>query len=463
MKHLFFLGIAGHAMGGLALAAKNGGYVVTGLDEAGSPPMSTWLDDHGLAWAKIYASNQLDGVDAVVISGQHGSEDHPVIKVARERNIRILSFAELLGEITHGVHVVAVAGTHGKSTTASLITWLLEAAGRSPDFLIGIRPFNFEASSRLNGAKVAVIEADEYKASTMDPRPKFDYYHPDVLVLTSIEHDHPDIYPTLDSYLTAFEGLVSAMPQTGCLVLCAEDPLAVRVAAKAGSKVVRYGINQGDYTAKKIVFLPGGIQFEVQSPQGNLGAITVPVYGRHNVLNSLAAVVVGLQEGLAFKDIVVGAQKFKGVFRRFSILTPEHSKITIIDDYAHHPTEARTTIEAAKLHFPGRRLVVVYRPHTYSRTQTLLKEYHAAFLEADKLYITDVEPARELANQRTVSGQEIVEGLPPDLKARSAFVVQRDELVAQIVADAKAGDVVLCMTVSGYEGIAEELAASLRE
>lgn len=461
MKHLFFLGIAGHAMGGLALAAKNRGYKVTGLDEAGSPPMSTWLDDHGLQWSKTYQPAQLEGVDAVVISGQHGSEDHQVIQVARQRGLRVLSFAELLGEITQGVHVVAVAGTHGKTTTTSLITWLLESAGRSPDYLIGIRPFNFEASSRLNGASVVVIEADEYKASTIDSQPKFDYYHPNVLVLTSVEHDHPDIYPTPESYVAAFEHLVANLPPDGCLVVCAEDHLAMQLSKKARCKVVTYGSEKGDYVAKNVDFLSSGIRFNVQTPQGLLGTITVPLYGRHNVLNSLAAIAVGLQEGLDFKNIVTGARKFKGAFRRFNILTPNQSNITVIDDYAHHPTEARTTIEAAKFHFSGRRLVVIYRPHTYSRTQTLLSEYHRAFSGADKLYITDVEPARELANQRTVSGQEIVDGLPADLKSRSVFVKNRDDLVKQIVANAKSGDVVLCMTVSGFDNVANELADRL--
>jgi UDP-N-acetylmuramate--alanine ligase len=176
------------------------------------------------------------------------------------------------------------------------------------------------------------------------------------------------------------------------------------------------------------------------------------------VLNALSGIVVAQHEGLTFEQIQKAATSFKGAFRRFNILTPPNSNITVIDDYAHHPTEVQTTINAARLHFPDRRLIVIYRPHTYSRTQTLLKEYQQAFSGADKLYMCDVEPARELANQRTVSGQEIIDGLPPKLTANTKFQPKRDELVDDVLKEAKPGDVILCMTVSGYENLANELA-----
>lgn len=461
MKHLLFLGIAGHAMGGLALAAKNRGYTVSGIDEAGDPPMSTWLDKNGLEWSKTYDPTQLNGVDAVIISGQHGNNDHPVIKLARERDLRVLSFAELLGELTQGKHVIAVAGTHGKTTTTSLLTWLLESAGRKPDFLIGIRPFNFQASSRLDGADVVVIEADEYKASTMDTLPKFAYYHPDVLVLTSVEHDHPDVYPTMESYVSHFEKLVAGLPQNGLLVACADEPTVMEIAKKASAPVLTYGLDGADYIAEDVKYVSAGIEFNIKTKEGVIGRLTVPLYGKHNVVNSLAAMAVALHQGLTLEQIQKGAASFKGAFRRFNILSQQESAITVIDDYAHHPTEVKTTINAARLHFPGRRLVVIYRPHTYSRTQTLLKEYQQAFNGADKLYMCDVEPAREHANQRTVSGQEIIDGLPTELVAHTKFEPVRAELMEDVLKDSKSGDVVLCMTVSGYDDLANDLAEKL--
>lgn len=460
MNHLFFLGIAGHAMGGLALAAKNRGFTVSGLDETAGPPMTNWLDDHEITWTKSYTEDLMQGVDTVVISGHHGGQAHPVMQFAKSNNLKVVSFAELVGELTKGKNVIAVAGTHGKTTTTSLITWFLEAAGKKPDYLVGIRPLNFDSSSRLDGAETVVIEADEYKASTLDPSPKFIYYHPSTLVLTSLEHDHPDIFPTFESYIQEFQKLVKNMQGTSTLVHWKSDNIA-KVADNFSGKKVSYGLNGGDFTANDIAFTPSGLEFDVISNQQNLGRLTVPVYGKHNVLNSLAATAAVLAQGVSFGQIKSGAPKFKGAFRRFNILTPAGSKVTVIDDYAHHPTEAMKTIEAAKLHFNGRRLVVLYRPHTYSRTQTLLPEYHLAFDGADKLYITDVEPAREAANQRIVSGQEIIDGLPQNVQQNSEFVEDRDELVQKIVADSKPGDVVLCMTVSGYGDIAGELAKKL--
>lgn len=461
MKHLLFLGIAGHAMGGLALAAQNRGYTITGLDEAGGPPMSTWLDEHSLKWSTTYTPEILEGVDAIVVNAQHGSDDHPVIVHARKHHMRIMSFAEFLGELTLSKHVIAVAGTHGKTTTTSLITWLLESAGQTPDYLIGILPFNFQASSRLNGASKVVIEADEYKASTLDPKPKFDYYHPNTLVLTSIEHDHPDVFPTMSEYLAAFKRLATNISAEGTLIACTHSKEVMQIAQAVSCKVLTYGLEQGDYTASNIAFDADGLAFDVVTSTGVMGRLKVPLYGRHNVLNALAAVAVASHEGMSFEQIAKGALAFKGAFRRFNVLTKPAANITVIDDYAHHPTEVLTTIEAARLHFPNRRLVVIYRPHTYSRTQTLLKEYRHAFAGADQLYITDVEPARELAHQRTVSGQEIVDGLSAELRQNTAFVIDRDDLVDQIIADVRPGDVILSMTVSGYGNIANELAEKL--
>lgn len=445
-------------MAGLALAAQNRGYTVSGLDEAGGPPMSDWLSEHGLKWSRDYRPDQLDGVDTIIISGQHGSDDHPVIMAAREQNIRILSFAELFGELTSGKNVIAVSGTHGKTTTTSYIAWLMQSAGRQPDYLIGIRPFNFDASSRLDGADTVVVEADEYKASTLDNRSKFEFYHPNTLVITSVEHDHPDVFPDLQSVIDRFERVVSSLPADGRLVVWAGSDTAQAIAAQAPCQVITYGLEEGDYTAGNIAYLPTGIEFDVQHGADVLGRLAVPLYGRHNVLNALAGTVAALNNGLTFDEILSGATTFKGAFRRFNIVSGPDSPVTVIDDYAHHPTEVQTTIEAAKLHFHKQRLVVVFRPHTYSRTKALLSEYHQSFKGADVTYITDVESARESAQEQTVTGADIVNGLPD-----AFFEPGRDRLVERIVEEIQPNDVVLCMSVSGYNKLANELAERLAE
>jgi UDP-N-acetylmuramate--L-alanine ligase len=453
-RHLFFIGIVGHAMRGLALAAKNQGNTVTGLDETADEGVgSQWLRDHGIDWTRTPDPKLLDGVDLVIISGGTAA-DYPLLVEAKKRDIQIQSFAEYLGEVTKDELSVVVSGTHGKTTTTSLITWLFESAGKHPDYLIGIRPFNFDSSARLDNSKVVVLEGDEYVASNLDRRAKVLYYHPNVLVLTAIEHDHPDVYPDLKSVVDVFTKVVKTLPQDGRLVACAEGPNVLGVAQNAPCPVITYGLNEGDYVARDVAYLPTGIEFDVETHGGLVGRVAVPLYGKHMVQNALAATVVGLTEGLSIDQVIEGAASFKGAYRRFNIVSYKDSAITIVDDYGHHPTEAAVNIEAAKLHFPGRRIVVVYRPHTYSRTAALLPEYQQAFNQADLVYITDIEGARETGMESTVSGNDIVKAL----KMPAHYAPDRAKLVEQLQADTKPGDVVLCFTVSGYENFAQELA-----
>jgi UDP-N-acetylmuramate--alanine ligase len=454
--HLYFIGIVGHAMRGLALACRDEGYTVTGLDPgAEDGPATIWLEGHHISWSRQFQPDMLDGVTAVIVTGAHATDNFPAIVEARQRGIQIKSSAQLFGELTAGAHVIGVVGTHGKSTTTSLITWLLESAGRNPDFLIGIRPFNYETSVRLAASKVVVVEGDEYRASMLEEKSKVQYYHPDTLVLTSVEHDHPDMYPTFASVVDRFTEIIAALPMAGRLVVCAENKTAVEIAASAPCPAVSYGIESGDYIARDIVYQEGGIEFDIEHSAQVLGRLAVPLYGKHNVLNALAATIVALGEGLSLKQIILGSASFKGAYRRFNLVSSPASSIAVIDDYAHHPTEVATNIEAAKLHFPGRRVVVIFRPHTYSRTAALLPEYKRAFDRADLVYITAIEGARETGQEHTVSGNDIVQAL----KVPALYAPDRTELVSRVKLDLKSGDVVLCLTVSGYDDIAGELAA----
>ena len=455
--HLYFIGIAGHTMRGLALAARDNGYQVTGLDEPAAPPGSDWLDEHNFVWHRHFHAAQLDGVTAVIVTGAHVTNDSPAIVEAWRRDILVQSYAEFFGHLTKGEQVIAVAGTHGKTTTTALIAWLLESAGRHPDFLIGIQPFNFPASVRFANSDVAVVEADEYKASSLDTTSKAQYYHPNILVLTAVEHDHPDLFPDLKSVEDRFETIVAKLPEDGHLIVCAEAENVLKIAKNAPCRATSYGIEVGDFQARNVAYLPEGIEFEVQRDGQFLGHIAVNLYGRHNVLNTLGAVAASMQHGLSFDDILIGAATFKGAYRRFNIVSSPDARITVIDDYAHHPTEVATNLEAAKLHFQGHRIVAVFRPHTYSRTRALMTEYHQAFEDADLTFITDIEGAREADAEKTVSGQDIARGLAGE----AFYIPDRSELITQIKNAAKSGDVILCFTVSGYDNLASELAAKL--
>jgi len=459
--HLYFIGITGHTMRGLALAARELGYEVTGLDEPAIPPGSTWVSEHGFTWWREFEPGQLDGVTAVIVTGAYATNDYPAIIEARRRNIEIKSYAQLWGELTAGERVIAVAGTAGKTTTSALIAWLLESAGRRPDFLIGVRPNNFDASVRLAGARIAVAEGDEYRASPLETKSKVQYHHPDVLVLTSVEHDHPDFFPDLASVQQRFGQIVRAVPEDGRLIACADHINVMAAANAARCPVTTYGLRSADttpdYTAVGIAFQPGGLEFNIVHRGHDLGRLATGLYGRHNVANTLAAVAAASSEGLTFEQITAAASTFKGTYRRFTLVTPANAPTTIIDDYAHHPTKVMVTLEAAKLHFPGRRVVAVFRPHTYSRTAALLSDYHHAFDHADEVYVTDIEGARETGAEHSVSGQDIVDGLA----IAAHYAPNRTKLVERLKATAKPGDVIVCMTVSSYGNLAEELAATL--
>lgn len=455
-KHLHFLGISGHAMRGLALAARELGYTVTGTDEGAYPPGSDWLDEHEFTWWRKPAATHLKGVDEVIVSG-HTQPEHRELAAAREQGTPIRSFPELVAELTAREHRIVVAGTHGKTTTTSLIAWILEVAGRHPDYLVGIKPHNFDFSVRLAGAKVAVIEGDEYRSSQLDDIPKFLHYKPSVLVVTSIEMDHPDFYHDVEAIAGRFRELTAAMPKTGRLLFWQGSEHARVLAKKFRGAAESYGLADADWSAEHVRFEPEGLRFALKHHRESLGELAVPLFGEHNVLNAIAAAAVALEEGIPFEVVQRALAEFRGTSRRFDRVTEPGEPVLVLDDYAHHPAEVKTTIRAAKLHFPGR-VIAVFKPHTYSRTKKLLKEYRRAFEDADLAFITEIESARERGKTAGVSGADIAKGAGPAVR----YVAKRKGLLEAVTKVVQPGDTVLSMSVSGNEDFAQAVAAATK-
>jgi UDP-N-acetylmuramate--L-alanine ligase len=451
-EHYHILGIAGHAMSGVAVALQRLGHTVTGTDPGAYPPATDFLDGHGIQWWREADAAHLDGVTVVVLGGGVPL-DHPELLAAQQQGLSIRSYPEVVGELVAGARRIAVTGTHGKTTTTSLIAWLLESAGRQPDYVIGIKPHNFESSVRLAGSDIAVLEGDEYRSSLLDLSPKFLHYHPDVVIITSIEHDHPDMYPDLASVQESFRSLVRGLPSDGRLLICEGSEGVTEVAVEANAPISTYGPH-GHWSPVQVEYRPDGVAFDLMRHGKLVGRIEVALYGEHNVLNATAAAAVVLQEDVSLEQLQAGMRSFAGAARRFERVSAAGAAITVVDDYAHHPTEVVATIAAAKAHFHGR-VIAVFMPHTYSRTAALLDEYRAAFRDADQAYILPIEGAREADIATTVSGADMVAG------DRMAYAPDREELLGKITADARPGDVVLCMTVSGYDRFAQELAARL--
>lgn len=473
-EHLHFIGIGGHAMRGVALAAQELGHTVTGTDEGAYPPGSDWLDERGITWSREPSADHLRDVDRVVITGSI-PPDHPEVAEAGRLGIPTVSFAELVGGLTKQARRIVVAGTHGKTTTTSLLAWTFEAAGKSPDFLVGIQPRNFDTSVRLRGGPVAVIEGDEYRSSQLDDSSKFVHYRPDTLVLTSIEHDHPDFFRDLAAVRDRFAELIKDLPADGRLVHWAGSETVREVAEAYKGERHSYAFEDADWYPEHPRYEPGGIRFVLRHHDDTLGDLFVPLYGEHNVLNAVAAAVVALREGLSFESVAKAFAGFTGASRRFELVSDPDADVTVIDDYAHHPTEARTTIRAATLHYPDRRVVAVYQPHTYSRTKQLLDDYATAFEDADTGFITKIEGAREQGTAATVSGADIVKAAKraakdakptatedaPDAALR--YVEDRGELLDAVAKEVRPGDVVLSMSVSGNDFFAQALAERLAE
>lgn len=451
-KHLHFVEIAGNTMSGLAVASKLAGNIVTGTDENGLPPSTDFLNDNQIKWWASASPDHLDGVDEVIISGGSPA-DYPEFVAARERNIPLKPFAQLWGELIRDEYSIVVSGTHGKTTTSALVAWLLEGAGRRPDYLIGVRPKNLDSSVRFQNGAVAVTEGDEYQASRLEPTSKFAYYHPDMLVVTSVEMDHPDLFRDLSEVEARFRELARSLKPEAKLFLCVDDAGSIRLSGETPGTVVTYGLESGDWHCGSIHFNAAGISFTVFRAGEELGQVQVALYGRHNVLNALAAVAMAITYGLSWSDVTTAAHTFKGTARRFSIMTASGALIRVIDDYAHHPTAAKATIEATKLHFPGR-VIAVYQPHTYSRTKALLSQYKAAFGEADATFLAPIDASRERHLEKSVSSHDIANGAAGNVKALD----DRAELVEAVVAAAHPGDTILVMSVGGYQNLAKELA-----
>lgn len=401
VRHIHIIGIGGAGMSPLARILHQMGYKVTGSDLYLSPVTAS-LQALGLTIYEGHRPQNIAGADLVATTAA-AKPDNPELLAARERGIPVIKGAALLGMLMEGKQGICIAGTHGKTTTTAMIAAILVAAGRDPSYVIGGEPKDLPASGHWGGGPYFVAEADEYDR-------RFLSLHPTIALVTSLEADHPDCYPTMSELVAAFRNFVDLVPPDGWVIGCGDDP-RVRDVLEDGRQggtggVMRapritYGLLDGSaWQATEIEGNDqGGNDFSVKHRHANgaleeIGRFRLVVPGRHNVSNALAAIVAG-----SILDVPVGIMqqtlaKFRGVARRFDVLG-QVGGVTIIDDYAHHPSEIRATLAAARQQYPGRRLVAVHQPHTYSRLKALLPAFAQAFDAADQVLVVDIYAARE--------------------------------------------------------------------
>ncbi|MBL8111720.1 MAG: hypothetical protein JNK60_02465 [Acidobacteria bacterium] len=462
-RHFYLIAIGGTAMTPLAGLLCEKGETVLGSDLLPLyPPMSDRLAALGLTVLPGFrAENLPSGVDRVVV-GNLAGKDNPELVEALARGLRVTSMPETLREeILPGRHPVVIAGTHGKTTTTAFTAWLLASAGRAPGYLIGGEPRNFPSPSVLGTGAAFVIEGDEYSTSYADKGPKFLHYAPRTLVLTSVEFDHADLYADLDAVKDAFRKGVALVPEDGLIVAAAGDRNIDDVLAGAGARVVRYGLEDAsaDVAAWNVVRHGDGASFDVVVKGAEPFRAEIALSGLHNVANALAAVAAARPFGLTNEELARGLATFSGVKRRQEERGTAGG-ITVIDDFAHHPTAVRTTLDGLRHRYPGRRLVAVFEPRSITAGRAEFREpYRDALALADVVAIA--RPFHEERLSRPGGpGSLDVPALIGELEARGLEAVtgdSADALVAALAPRLREGDVVLVMSSGSFGGIHDKL------
>jgi UDP-N-acetylmuramate--alanine ligase len=467
-KHVHFIGIGGTGLSAIARVLLESGYLVTGSDRTMSP-MARSLQADGVRVEIGHQAENLAGAQVVVRSSAV-PDDNVEVLAARNLGIPVLKRSEFLASLMEDRFGIAIAGTHGKTTTTAMISWMLTYMGEDPTFIVGGTLNNTGTNAHAGQGRAFVIEADEYDHMFLGLRPK-------LAVITNIEHDHPDCYPTEADFFNAFDEFAGQVGHDGSLLVCVNDRGAARlgeIAMLRGQKVLSYLVRDTkngsvDHPADYIAQSPtpnqmGGMSFSATCTINNqpfelVQLINLRLPGRHNVQNALAALAVAHQLQLPIEKASQALGEFKGTGRRFDVRA-DVAGITIIDDYAHHPTEIRATIAAARMRYLDRKVWVVWQPHTYSRTRLLFSEFTTAFEQADHVIVTEIYAAREKQPEDGFSAQQVVAAMRyPDARYVSGFSQAAHYLVDHL----QKGDVLLVLSAGDADQISTRVKDMLQE
>jgi UDP-N-acetylmuramate--alanine ligase len=452
-KHVHLIGIGGAGLSAIARVLLEQGVEVTGSDLVMSPVAEALARD-GVQVSEGHAAGNINGADVVVFSSAV-PEENVEIQAARSAGIPVMGRPAFLGQLMEGKQGVAVAGTHGKTTTTAMIVSILLAAGRDPTFVVGGVLANLETNARAGEEPLFVIEADEYDCTFLS-------LTPEVAVVTNVEHDHPDCYPTFDDFREAFEEFVGLVPEDGLLAVCWDDPVARQIGEQEANRkpVTFFGLEEGAaWRAEEISSnFAGGIDFLAVHDGQTLGLIRLRVPGAHNASNALAALAVTDFLGVPFRTAREALTEFRGVARRFEV-KGEAGGVVVVDDYAHHPTEIRATLRAAKERFADRRIWAVWQPHTYSRTKELLTAFATSFGDADEVIVLPIYPARE-TDTLGVSAARVVEAMEHRSVRAAASM---EEALTWLGTEVRPGDAVLTLGAGDGDLVGEWLLEILKE
>jgi len=451
------IGIGGSGLSAIARLLLESGFSISGSDRQASNA----LDQLKEAGAQVFVGHSAKNISEakLVVRSSAIPDDNIEVLAAQKAGIPVLKRADFLGQFMEDRIGIAVAGTHGKTTTTAMIAWMLSSLGQNPSYIIGGASRNLGTNARAGQGAAFVIEADEYDHMFLGLKPQ-------IAVVTNVDFDHPDFYLTEDDYFQSFSDFVSTLQEGGLLLVCGDDSGATRLLQEQRNRPIQtlsYGIcdQAMDYYGYGMVDNPvGGLTFDVvvQGDPNEPIRLSLQVPGEHNVRNSLAAMAVAHKLGLDLDDAASALSKFMGTGRRFEVLG-EASGVTVIDDYAHHPTEIRATLSAARARFPGRQLWVVWQPHTYSRTQTLFADFAAAFIEANHVVVSEVYAAREPVSD-DFSARQVVQAMR---HLDAYFIPDLAQITAFLLTHLDEGDVLLVLSAGDADQVSAQVLAALQK
>jgi len=466
-RHIHMIGIGGSAMAPLAGMLRERGYHVTGSDAGVYPPASTLLESLGISFsAKFDAANLTPAPDLVVV-GNALSRGNVEVEEMLDRKLKYHSLPEILEEeFLPGKHSIVVSGTHGKTTTTAMLAWIFQVAGKKPNFLVGGIAENFGKSYGLGGGEEFILEGDEYDSAYWDKGAKFFHYHPDDLIITSLEYDHADIYPDFGAYQLAFRRLVNLVPRRGRIVVWGDRDAGEalhQATEKAFCPVITYGLEGGiDWSATDVQSDGDGMKFCVKFKGEAYGKFRLAATGHHNVLNALSALVVAQGRGIRREALQQALASFRSVRRRMDV-KGEVGGIVVVDDFAHHPTAVRATIEAARLRWPDRRVWAILEPRSNSMRRRVFQDaLPPALALGDHVLLGSVHRAAQLSDEQRLDPETVAAAVRS--LGKDARVLPGAGAIAEVLAaEARTGDLLLVMSNGSFDGLCEKLLKKLAE
>ena len=451
-RHIHMVGIGGIGMSGMAEVLIQRGFKVTGSDGAVNETTKR-LQELGATVYKGHKAKNIEGADVVVYTSAVKADENEETKAAIQQRIPTIKRAEMLAELMKMKYGIGVAGTHGKTTTTTMIGHVAQDGNYDPTIMVGGKVHSFSKTNAVVGkGDLMIVEADEFDRT-------FLRLTPSIAIITNIEAEHLDIYDDLEDVKNAFVEFANKVPFYGAVIVCLDDPNVRSILPRITKRIISYGLTpQARLRAVDIQMNAFTCTFTVLHDGEKLGVITLKAPGEHNVKNALAAIATGIELNIDFKLIKEGLQRFDGVFRRFQLKYDKD--VMVIDDYAHHPTEVQATLQAARKGWPDRRIVAVFQPHLYSRTQDLYKDFGLSFFEADVLIVTDVYPSREQPIEG-VTGKLIADTANQFGHKNVIYVEDKAKVPARLKEIAQKGDLIITMGAGDIYKYGEELVNEL--